>query len=160
LSLSAGTPQLPLVDRDYTISISATNFLGISSPPAILRLSKSSSSLPYISLSTRQSYDPSEGVLLRPITRFSACSGPQTGVSFQWEQLSGPTMGLVSDGERGADRCPKEADSCPSFLTRSPQLYIPPSALSPASSYSLRLTAINDADPSRRTSFEKEFTVR
>ena len=93
LYLASGTAEMSEVDKEYQITIRATNFLGASSDLLVFTVLKKGSPAPVVM------FDPpvlsvyrDEEVLITALVQFSRCPLPTGSIAFAWTQISGPEI--------------------------------------------------------------------
>ena len=92
LLLSTPTPDLVL-GADYTITVSAVDFLGVAATPASITVRKISGSPPTVAFfPPRPVVFQDTATAISAIVSFSGCPGGSGDVVFAWRQTSGPTI--------------------------------------------------------------------
>ena len=131
LIFPAGTPEMA-ADTFYTFAVTVTDYLGIQSEPATVRLYKQRAPAPILTFSPAMaSVFSSDEVSVSAGLEFSSCAGSQGQMSYAWSQVDGPPI---------AERY---------LLGTSSQLFIPADTLLGGRDYVVALTATFVADPSQ-----------
>jgi hypothetical protein len=127
-----GTPEMQSLDKNYSISVQVTDFLGFSSDIVNIFVFKKSTPVPILTFSPpllqiiRSNAAEVTGEAL-----FPACAGEKSEIDFKWSQIGGKS------------NIPSE------FLTERSKLRIPPNTLSPGAIYILKLKAAMRNDNSK-----------
>ncbi len=123
IRLAAGTPQMQILDKVYSIAISAVDFLDSPSKRVIFNVLKQSTSAPRVQFApSTLSISRDRSVLIKGLAVFSNCPGAQEDLTFTWRLISGP-----SDFPARA------------LMTRTPEVYVAPNTLSAGTTYVLGL---------------------
>ena len=131
VTLAAGTPEMPGIDRSYTITVRVTDFMGIQSEEVAVMVYKKSTAGPSIIFSPSSlSTFTSEPVLIRAEAVYSSCPVAKEAMVFSWSQLSGPSA----------------VDT--KYLLPQAQLAIPKHVLKSSSSYEFQVQVSMLSDPS------------
>ena len=106
--------DLPASNTYYTIAVTGTNFMGVSSKQHTKRVWRTSASIPMLSLSARQSCPKDENLIIKlSRTAFSGCAGSQAGqIELTWSQSA---QGGETDGKVPAEYL-AQAKNSPSLL--------------------------------------------
>ena len=86
--LATGTPEMDQIDWQYVITVTATDFMGITSAITSHVVTKKRASMPQFTLSGMPSYQVSDDILLRVDAQFSRCPIAQSPLVFEWSDLS------------------------------------------------------------------------
>ena len=130
--LDSGTPPMPVLDKEYEITLVVQDFLGVSSTTKYIRVFKKSSEAPQIVFTppfltvTRNMEVEINGEAV-----FSECPMQKEDIIFRWNQILGPSIPI------------------PLMLGAIPQLEIPADILSPGSIYEFSLQAAVTGAPSQ-----------
>ena len=141
ISFPEGTPSMQASDKNYTISVQGTDFLGVRSALISIFVFKKSSPVPSFTFSP-----PSLQILRSQVVdvkgnaEFSSCSNAKTKILFSWIQLSGPS--IIPD----------------KYMASFSQLIIPGNVLREGSSYTVALIAKMSEDPSQTS--RAQYTIK
>jgi len=136
--LSRGTVEMDQVDWKYVITVTATDFMGITSAIASHTVTKKTVSMPQFTLTGMPLYQVSDDVLLRADAQFSQCPIAQTPLVFEWSDLSA-------------------GDKIPAYLlnknkqANSAHFFIPASTLKSGTRYTVQVAASMMSEPYRRS---------
>jgi hypothetical protein len=118
---------LPLVDKIYTISVTATNFLGAVSDPASLTLVKRMMPPPIVSIMMpAPPIFMQDTIVIQGDATFSKCVLEKASVRFLWSISTSPTFSDLVPGIKS---------------TISARLTIAPGTLAPGTTYYVRISA-------------------
>jgi len=93
LYLAPGTIEMAHLDKEYQITIRATNFLGASSDFLVFTVLKKGSPSPAVTFEPPTlSLYRDEMMLITAFAQFSLCPVPTGTVAFTWTQVSGPEI--------------------------------------------------------------------
>lgn len=122
-SSKAGTPELKIADKEYSITCQAIDFLGATSDIFTFRLFKSTTPTPQIVFTPPSlSVTRDQEALVLGEALFSSCPADLAALSFSWNQVEGPTsIPAISEN-------------------KIPQLRIAPNSLQAGAAYKLRLS--------------------
>jgi hypothetical protein len=141
LMLLQGTPSMQYLDKNYTISVRITDFMGFQSNLVIFSVFKKSMPVPIVTFSpTHLRINRNQAAEVAAQAAFSSCSLSKSKIGFTWRQISGPTKIPID------------------YFKSSAQLRIPPNTLLAGSTYVLGLNAAMSDDPSQFS--ESQFPIQ
>ena len=137
VDLAEGTPEMPLVDFEYEIGVTATDMFGSTSEEVIFRVFKAAEPAPQLRFAEpKLTITRDMEATTKATTVFSKCSDATAQILFQWTQVSGPTT-ISAD-----------------YLGNIPQILIPAGTLQASSTYVVSLTITMSNDLSKSSSSE------
>jgi cysteine-rich repeat protein len=122
--LAPGTPSMRILDKEYKVKLSVTDFMGSKSPVQYLSIFKKSASTPQIQFTPPfLTVTRNEDVEINGEAVFSNCPNEKVDMIFRWQQVLGPPV------------------STQYLMVSIPQLEIPKNTLEPGATYRFSLQA-------------------
>jgi len=147
--LASGTKCMQVLDKTYTIVVTATNFLGATSAAVEFNVLKKGSPAPLLTFDPPAlSITRDQAALIKVVATFSLCPIEKGKLVFQWSLLS------VSD------RRELSIDKQDAFNFEGSQLRIAEDTLDAGMSYSIGVKAYMENDPSKTTESEYLLSVQ
>jgi hypothetical protein len=144
--LNGGTQEMQAMDKTYEIAVVAINFLGVSSAPVVFPVLKKSSPAPLLSfVPPTLSMFQDESSLVKVVAIFSKCPIEKGKLIFSWSLMSGPLGSTVDPGI---------------FSVSGSQLFVPSGVLQAGHTYTLRVNAYMDNDPTKATKGDYKILVK
>jgi hypothetical protein len=126
LNFGSATPEMEALDKTYVISVVATDFMGLKSEPATLRILKKGSASPQFVFSPPlHEISRNKPILIKGDAEFSECPVPREAMMYTWRRASGPalTQGVFNRVQRASG----------------PQLFLPANSLEAGQTYTFAL---------------------
>lgn len=147
IQLRQGTPEMARVGYTYHITLTVTDFLGLSSGTAEHMITKKSAPSPLVVFEASNTYTYTQPepltVLIRAQPEFSACAASvRSQLMFNWSLLSWP---------QDTNTSAKTRFESSALSSSSAHVYLPPGTLA-AGAYVLGLTVFSATDASYRSS--------